>query len=346
MKEKEKYRVLIVVHTEIGLLMALIYYLSYLEGKKEPYFAVIKTSKDRFNNLNLESLPGKYELITDDLSGKAWSPKCNYKSILYDTTVKEIIVQNPLNFIVDIVIHHYSKKAIPITLLSDGIVMLSPISTKTHLKLCMKHIFRKYFNGIYELPLCVSQYLTITEKVDKLIAHKNIGVEKFIEIRTLFSEIEKYKKSIEKLFHIDFALYDDAKIIFFTQPIYRQSGVKKNYIQLLDELTHIIEKHKIKTVFKIHPADDIKLYESYENDLLSLDIVNKNIPAELLIEVLSEKMILSVASSLSLTDTNPSMQHFWLYKIMSYSVHEENNLQHIYTPKTMNEFECYLLKFL
>lgn len=334
--------VLIVVHTEIGLLIAILYYLKYLKNSKKAYFILVKTWKDRFENLSLDFIPGEYEIVIDELSGSKSSPSDSYKKIFEKKGIHELIVQNPLNLLVDTTINYYQKKhsEVAITLITDGVVTLSSINKKVMFKLFIKHLLRKYINKVNELPLFVRQYKDLTNIASKLISHQNIGFKEFINTQGLLKSIQDHEELLSSLFKINTDIYKIPKIIFFTQPIHLQIGMKEKYFDLIDKLVIETEKLNLKIIFKLHPADDLELYLHYENSKnVSIDRLNKNIPAEILLKLIQNKSIISVASSLSLSNLNPTLKHYWLCKMIDYEVDLKTKPEHIIVPKDINSLK-------
>lgn len=347
---KNSKKVLIVVTTEFGLLTALLYYLANLNKKYYPYFVLLQNNKERFQGLNLNFLPGQHEIFVDELGRNIWNPDKTFLVILKEQSVQEIVFQNPLNFITNIIINTYKHEdpSICLTALSDGLLISTGISAKNKLILTLRLLHRKYINQFKNLPFFVKHYKNIVSDIDLLIAHEDIGAKKFLNSNEVLAEIKNYPTILNNVFSMNIQRFVEADIIFFTQPILSNRfprEVKENYIKLLRNIALFMQNNNIRMLFKVHPEEDVDLYKQFENDHVFVGN-NKNVPSEIILHGLKNKVILSMFSSVSLNNHEKSLKHFWLYKLINYELKIKNALSDIEIPSSLNElnhliFEIY-----
>ncbi len=336
-------KVMLVITTETGLLVALLYYLTKLQYKYQAHFILLKQKKERFQGIDLESLPGRYDIFNDELNTSIVNPDKSFQRVLSETNVDEIVFQNPQNFITNIIINSYkaNNPGLFLTVVSDGLLLSSPINTKRKMILNLKLYYRKFINQVKKLPRSVLEYKSILKSIDQLIAHEDIGAKQFLKVDDLFQNIRPYQKEVESVFYFNLLGFERADIIFFTQPILDikfSTEVKNNYLKTLAALCNYAKKEKINIVFKIHPSETYTTYEHYENSFIKID-KNKNIPAEILFEFIKNKIIVSMFSSVSLGNKNKSLTHYWLYKIINHHLAKVKGLEHVLVPLNLLEFE-------
>lgn len=347
---KNSKKVLIVVTTEMGLLTALLYYLANLNKRYYPYFVLLKNNEERFQGLNLNFLPGQHEIFVDELGRNIWNPDKRFLAILKEQFVQEIVFQNPLNFITNIIIntYKYEDPSIRLTALSDGLLVSTGISTKNKLILTLRLLHRKYINQFKNLPFFVKHYKDIVSDIDLLIAHEDIGAKKFLNSNEVLAEIKNYPTILNNVFSMNIQRFVEADIIFFTQPILSirlANDIKEKYISFLKNLSTFALENKVYVIMKVHPEEKVDFYMKYENKFVSIDD-SKNIPAELILNSISNKAIISMFSSVSLLDAGTALKHYWLYKLIGYDLKIKKNVEHIVTPSNFKEFYLDLANML
>lgn len=344
---KENPKVLMVVTTEFGLLTALLYYFLHQEKSLLPHFILLKNKKERFSGLNLDALPGSYSLYNDELNTRVHNPNVAFKAILSESNVKEIVFQNPQNFITNKIINTYkiANKDVNLTMLSDGLLLLSKMSFKNKMIANAKLYYRKLINGCRNLPKYVRDYGDYVPLVDRLIAHSDVGAKEFIATGDLIKHLDDFRERLNAIFCIDAGIYEDAQVIFFTQPILSNRfprEVKENYIKLLHDIVLFMQNNNIRMLFKVHPEEDVDTYKQFENDYVFVDN-NKNVPSEIILHGLKNKIILSMFSSVSLNHHGNSLKHFWLSKLIKHDMGTNNKPEHICIPSSLDELKKNLL---
>jgi len=340
---KENSKVLMIVNTEFGLLTALLYYLTNVSDKYEPHFVLLKSSDERFQQLNLDSLPGKYEIFIDELNSNFWHPNNAFMRILKEIHVHEIVFQNPLNFITNIIVDTFRKSSpsMRLTALSDGLTLSTGISAKNKFKLNLRLWHRKYINRFKGLPFLVKHYKQMLPHIDLLIAHENHGCKHFLDSRELFVMDDVHSIIVNDVFSVQMNELSKSDVIFFTQPILNVNlpdSVKNKYKSFLKYFSEFALKNKINVMMKVHPSENVDFYMEYTNKYVSID-QSKNIPAEIILNSVSDKIILSMFSSVSLCDANYINKHIWTYKLIDYKMLVMKNMEHIYLPADFGEFE-------
>lgn len=330
---KDNPKILMVVTTEFGLMTALLYYFLYQEKKLFPHFILLKNKKERFSGLNLDALPGSYDLYNDELNTRVHHPDVAFKSILSENNVKEILFQNPQNFITNKIINTYkiANKDLNLTMLSDGLLLLSKMGFKNKIIANVKLYYRKLINKCTNLPNYVLDYCDYVPLVDRLIAHSDVGAKEFIFTGDLIKYLDDFKERMNSIFCIDTDMYDEAEVIFFTQPIISNrfsKEVKENYINLLHDMALFVQKYNIRMLIKVHPEENINMYKRFENTFVVIDH-NKNVPSEIVLNGLRDKIVLSMFSSVSLNDQGKYLKHFWLYKIINHNLKINKKIPHI-----------------
>lgn len=338
---KENPKVLMVVTTEFGLMTALLYYFLHLEKNLFPHFILLKNKKERFSGLNLDALPGSYDLYNDELNTRVHNPDVAFKASLYEKNIKEVVFQNPQNFITNIILNTYriNNKNIKLTMLSDGLLLLSKMSFKNKIIANAKLYYRKLINRYTNLPKYVRNYGDYVSLVDRLISHSDVGAKEFIATSNLIKHLDDFREQLNSIFCIDANIYEDAKVILFTQPILSNrfpNTVKENYLNLLSDIALFMQNNNIRMLFKVHPEEDVNLYKQFENDYVFVDC-NKNVPSEIILHGLKNKIILSMFSSVSLNSQEDSLQHFWLNKLIKHDVNINQKQGHIFIPSNIDE---------
>ena len=334
---------LILSTTEIGLLISLLYYLKYKQDDYIPCFILLKGEKERFDNLNLSNLPGEYKILEDKLQVSINNQEKKFYSLFKYKNVEEVIFQNPKNFISYSIINYYNNATS--TLISDGLAIFSSLRLKTKIALIVRLNYHKYINKLKFLPHLLPSNKSIIKKIDCFIAHKEIKGPSFIHTNDIIKFMPDYSEEISKIFSLNINLFLDNEIIFFTQPIYIQNSipkhVQKKYWATLDKLCLFILKNNKKMIIKVHPAEDISLYENYKNSNVFIDS-NKNIPAEIILSLLSNQIIISMFSSVSLIEFK-NHKNIWLSNLIDYKLKSIDNTSHILIPKKFSEIKNFLL---
>jgi len=338
---KENPKVLMVVTTEFGLLTALLYYFLHQEKNLFPHFILLKNKKERFSRLNLDALPGTYDLYNDELNTRVHNPDVAFKASLCKKNVKEIVFQNPQNFITNIILNTYkiNNQNIKLTMLSDGTLLLSKMSFKDKVITNVKLYYRKLINGCTNLPKYIYNYMDYVPLVDRLIAHSDVDAKEFIATSDLIKHLDDFRDQLNSIFCIEAGIYEDVQVIFFTQPILSNRfprEVKENYIKLLRNIALFMQNNNIQMLIKVHPEENVDLYKQFENDHVIVDS-NKNVPSEIILQGLKNKVILSIFSSVSLNNHEKYLKHFWLYKLINYELKIKNSSSDIIVPSSLFE---------
>lgn len=344
---KENPKVLMVVTTEFGLMTALLYYFLYLEKNLFPHFILLRNKKERFSGLNLDALPGLYDLYNDELNTRVHNPDIAFKASLCEKNIKEVVFQNPQNFITNKIVNTYkiANKDVNLTMLSDGLLLLSKMSFKNRMITNAKLYYRKLINRCRNLSKYVQDYGDYVPLVDRLIAHSDVGAKEFIATSDLIKHLDDFRERLNSIFCINAEIYENAQVILFTQPILSNrfpNTVKENYINLLRDIALFMQNSNIRMLFKVHPEEDVNTYQQFENDYVTVDH-NKNVPSEIILHGLKNKVILSMFSSVSLNSQETSLRHFWLYKLIKYDLKIEYKADYIAVPYNNENFEEIML---
>lgn len=319
----KKNTALFLISTEYVLLISYLYYKNYLEKQGTiPIFVFFKTNPKRLRNISFDNLPGIHLFYKNNLNEGIIYPDKDYFKILKFENINEIVFQNPHNFINSIVIKHYKKlnKNCKLSLIADSAAIDRKMSFKLVLNFLVKLYFRKIFNGIKYLPYKVWTNQNIADKLDLLIARRNINVKNFIDTNSLLGTIPENINKLDMIFNFDIEMFNDFDIIFFTQPVSTQSfsnEYKLKYIEIVKYITELAVRYRKKTIFKVHPGEDRSDYTQYANEFVEIDD-KSNVPAEIIINGIKGKKIVSFWSAISLFDINNQNKHFWLYKLINY----------------------------
>jgi hypothetical protein len=319
---KENNNAVFIINTEYGLLISLLYYKEMLEPKGIiPHFVFFKSSNLRFNGIDFEKLPGKYYIYKNELNNSVIFPNNDFLNFDYNKNVCEIIINNPA-FLISQVMLLKIKKNSPLcktTVLADSAGIDDHITPLRLFYYTLKLYLRRFLN-FYNLPLKFLHYHNFGKYVDLFIAHRNLYNKEFLNSNFLLAKIHENKYLISDVFKFKIEKYLDYKFIFFTQPLINYSFVsnktKENYLKLLNDLSYISNKNAIKIVLKLHPSENISSYEKYKNEYLTIDEGN-NIPAEIIVNALDNKIFLSVSSSSSCFDLTKNNKHFWIGELIT-----------------------------
>lgn len=340
----KKENILIVVTTEMGLLISCLYYFKYKQDLYNPYFIILKGKEERFKNLDLSKLPGKYKVFEDKLQVSLKNNEKDFHSLFKYENIKEVVFQNPKSFISYSLITYYKNSSI--TLISDGIAIFSELNIKSKLALIFRLNYHKYINNLMFLSNTIPNNNSLIKKIDCFIAHQSIKGPAFIDTNDLIEIIPNYINDISKIFSFNINTYNNNDIIFFTQPIYIQNTIEKhihkNYWQIVDKLCDTISKSNKKMIIKIHPSEDATLYDNFKKNNIIIDS-NKNIPAEFILSILDKQIVISMFSSLSLIKLK-NHTNLWLYKLIEYKLKSIKNTSHIIVPQDFDELKNYILK--
>ncbi|OFX46462.1 MAG: hypothetical protein A2046_04760 [Bacteroidetes bacterium GWA2_30_7] len=323
MNNSQEKKVIFLLNTEYGLLISLLYYYEILKKNDSvPIFVFLPSSPNRFKNISFEDLPGKHYIFKNQLNNWTFFPDNEFKNFSETQGISEIVVNNPIYFTSQIIVNRLNNSILKskITLLADSVGIDRNISQSDLFLLTAKLYFRKFLNFYKKLPNKVIVYKNAGNTIDLLIAHRNIYDKQFINSNSLLSKTLLNKTSISKIFKFDVELYNNVNILFFTQPILNYSNInaitKVNYIKTIELLSFLALKYKKRVLLKLHPAELTLDYNKYVNEYLCID-KNPNIPAEIIINAISNKNIISVNSSVSIFDINKQNIHYWLYKAVS-----------------------------
>lgn len=355
MENNEKDTCLFIINTEFVLLVCLLYYYIHIKNKRNitPVFALIKVSNYRFTNINKEYLPGKSYIYINELNETILFPDKKFLELLKIDNVKQIVYQNPQAFTNQCLINFFKKKNpdVLLTIVSDSIAIDRKILSNFKEKFIAytKLYFRKIFNRIPYLTWKIWTYHSHKYQPNELIAHRNFNYPVFYDTSNLFSQIQNYFEELSKIFNVDMNIYNKADIIFFTQPnhLYTkyQKEVKEGYIKGVQHLFYLAQKNKKNIVVKVHPSESAEFYASMANEYVFID-KNSNTPAELFLNGLSNKKIVSYFSSISIYDIHKKNQHFWLYKTIGHKLPSNFEYDFIKYVETIEDIENLIFKSL
>lgn len=347
----DEEKILFVVNTEFALLIAILHYLENLSQSGQAVFIILKWNDTRFKNISFDHLPGEYYLFKNDMTESAIFPDRQFEQILYMKNVTQIVFQHHYDVLTQMIMQRYLKEnnSIPLTVINDGLTKSIDIKGLPRLKLLCKMLFRKYFNG-YRLLSFKRYRLDIRSYINCYIADENIGVEHFINVNNLLSNILKYEKKIRNIYNFNDGLqnFENQTMIFFTEPIktdpYLTNNQRELYIKVLYALSNLAKTKKIPMVLKIHPQEDCDEYRKFTNEFVTIH-TNKNVPAEVILKLIKKKLIISMMSSLSLYEDKQN-KHFWLYKLMNYEIDESKEKKFIIIPDDFETFQKQTLQYM
>lgn len=329
MKNKDEHICLFIINTEFVLLTSLLYYYIYLKEKKniKPIFIFIRACNQRFKNIKQEFLPGESRFYKNDLNETVLFPDKKFLEVLKIENVNQIVYQNPQAFTNQCIINYFKTRNAntKLTVVSDSIAMDRKLMTSFNERFIAysKFYYRKIINRIPYLTWKIWTYHSFKYMPDELIAHRNFNYPVFYNTKELFLMIPKYFKELSNIFNIDIDIYRKSDIIFFTQPnhLYTKytKEIKNGYISGVEHLFNLAKKNKKNIVVKVHPSESIDFYKSMANEYVYVDI-NSNTPAEIILNELSGKKIVSYFSSISMYDIQKKNKHFWLYKTIGYKL--------------------------
>ena len=353
MKKKDDNICLFIINTEFVLLTSLLYYYIHIKDKKslKPVFIFIRVSSLRFKNINQKYLPGESHLYKNDLNETVLFPDKKFLEVLKIENVKQIVYQNPQAFTNQCIINYFKTKYpdTKLTVVSDSIAMDRRFLTsfKERFIAYSKLYFRKIINRIPFLTWKIWTYHSFKFRPDELIAHRNFDYPIFYNTTELFSMIPEYFEELSKIFKIDIDIYRKSDIIFFTQPnhLYTKypKEVKEGYISGVKHIFYLAQKNKKYVIVKVHPSENIDFYKSMANEFIFIDL-NSNTPAEIILNGLSGKKIVSYFSSISMYDIQKKNQHFWLYKTIGHKLPSNFEYDFIKYIDTIEEIETFIFK--
>jgi len=340
---KDEKKIVFFINTEYVLLVSILYYYEYIDTEVKPVFVFLSHpfGKKRFRNICFDELPGYHYYFTNEMNNFTFHPNREFEQITSLKNVSEIVFQNPHFIINQYYFNFFSKQNVSKTLVSDSIAIDRNFFTfKFLINNYFKLFIRKFINRIPYIKFKIYSYKKMATISDKLIAHRNIGSQTFINSIDLLKKICSHTEILEKVFNINTYEYSKADIIFFTQPIlnhhYFKAEVRKGYLKVIQRIIEIVEEKKKKIVFKVHPGEDAEFYKlNFKSNCLFIDDIT-NTPAEIILNSIKNKIILSFWSSVSLFDVNQNNQHYWLYKLLDYRLKGEKEYKMI---TTINSFE-------
>ncbi len=304
-----KGRAVFLVFTQMHLALCISYYEKHLKEKGLKAFFVL--SKVRFKKFDFSSFPYDFKLIENDFNEFRIWPNSSFKKIFLFKDIEYIIAPLPAHIITLSFFNFAIKNNLKLVTFADGLATGIPFSFRYQLQYKLLLLFRKYFNRIPHLPNFYYKDSYLVSVSQNYIGPKNIFHHaSFIDAKNLINDALDYD-IIHSIFKLDTSLYEEADILFFTQPIIM------NYKDKVDEVFKLIELLGLKTVIKVHPSENINNYVIYETDTIK---ISKNIaPAELLVNNLRNKKVVSFYSTVSILSKN--MDNIWLYPLL-----EDNKL--------------------
>ena len=351
MKNKHENICLFIINTEFVLLVSLLYYYIHLKEKKnlKPIFIFIRASNLRFINIKQEFLPGESHIYKNDLNETVLFPDKEFLEVLKIENVNQIVYQNPQAFTNQCIINYFKTQnaKTKLTVVSDSIAMDRRFLTnfKEIFIAYSKFYYRKFINQIPFLTWKIWTYHSFKYMPDELIAHRNYNYPIFYNTKELFSMIPQYFEEFSNIFNIDIDIYQKSDIIFFTQPnhLYTKytKEVKEGYISGVKHIFNLAKKNKKYIIVKVHPSESIDFYNSMANEFVYVD-TNSNTPAEIILNGLTNKKIVSYFSSISMYDIQKKNRHFWLYKTIGHQLPSNYEYDFITYVNKIEEIESFI----
>ncbi|HPJ43468.1 MAG TPA: hypothetical protein PLY21_14165 [Spirochaetota bacterium] len=323
----EEGKCIFLINTEFVLLVSLLYAKYFLDKKLQPVFVLIRTTTRRFSKVDISKIPGVVYLYINELSSSKLRPDTSYLKVRDIKRVKQILFQNPEDMINSSLVAFF-RKANPdlkLIVVSDSIAIERKVMNKPRDRFIhyARLGFRRCINRLPDISWKVWSYHTLPFEPDGLIAHRNYNFRNFINTKDLFGLVGDYLSELSDIFVLDTDKYKNAEIIFFTQPNLDyttfSSDIKRGYYDGVRLLSSLALENKVYTVIKVHPAENPEIYMPFINEFTSVDS-NSNTPAEIIINGLEGKKIVSYWSSISVYDIFNNHKHFWLYKTINYKL--------------------------
>ena len=321
-KSTQKNKAVFLLNTEYGLLISYLYYKVHLEPNGiTPLFVFLPTSENRFKNISFDDLPGKFCIYKNELNSWKIFPNNEFEKFEEISEVSHVIVNNPIFFVSSIIVNRIRRENnnCKFLLLADSVSIDRKMPLKHLLLFKLKLYVRKFFNFYSYLPNQLIHYGNAENYYDSLIAHRNLFKTPFVNSNGLLKELLSHKKELFNIFSLNIDGFNKAETVFFTQPILKynfDAETKSNYIKVIELLCNLSIKNKKQLLFKVHPAESCTDYEKYISKYVSID-ANSNVPAEILVNSLTNKKFVSVSSSASCFDVNNNNKHYWLDTIVT-----------------------------
>ena len=348
----QEEKILFVVSTEFALLIAMLHYLENLAQSGSAVFIILKRDANRFKNINFDSLPGEYHVFNNNISDFLVTPDREFEKVLdLYPNVSQIVFQHPYDLLTQVILQSYLNKNdnILLTLINDGLTRSIDIVGWEKYKLYIKLFLRKYVDGMKLLSFMrVKQ--DIRSYIDYFIAEEDMGAKNFINTNTLLSKITEHKKHLNDFFNLNLDIFERSTILFFTQPIEIEPFFTDEHQKLHDEmlfkLADLAKREKIEMLLKIHPHESPEKYEKFTNDFVTV-YKDSNVPAEVILNLVREKSIISIFSSLSLYE-NKQNKHFWLYKSINidYPYRDFSAKKFISIPDNFDMLDKQILQYI
>jgi len=328
----KKKRIVFIINTEFGLLIS---YLLYLERyfNYDSIFILLKSNDQRFKNINTSILPGNTIIIKNDILNKTFLTSVSFTEIKKYRPIDELVWQTPGDTLSHMISNYYKKHNISETIVTDSIASDFKMDMHIKIKTILKRISRKIINPWLPIPLKVMHYDSLKKDKIRLIALNNtLLFKKFLSTNLILCHINKHLQALSKLFN--YQTLSNKSIIFFTQPINTNNGFSidlqtkyDNFIKILTDYASTIEK---PLIIKVHPGETVQKYKSYNSKFVTVE-ENNNIPSEIILNQVSDCLILSMWSSVSVFDVDLKNKHLWLYPLIEYKLNVTNKYRHIVT---------------
>jgi hypothetical protein len=296
----------------------------------------------RFINFNKEKFDFECIIIKNELNNLILCPDKSFLNIRIDQITAYIVCPLPAHILSLYFINKAFNQHIEVIAIADGIATGKPFKGFYSEGYKLLLLFRKYANQIYELPLKYYSDKYIAAKSQIYMGAANIfNHNRFVSSKSLFKEVN-IQKYLNEFFEVDLKPYLNADVIFFTQPL------SNNYWLILCDVLSIISKNGLRVLIKVHPAEDGNAYKVLEAD--NVVVANeKEVPAELIVNRLYNKLLISFYSSLMMQSDNPTNNNIWVYPLLS----DENLNKRIKSEvddniliiKSLNELENEISKF-
>lgn len=316
-------RILIIVHTEYHLLLAVNQIMRLYNNTDEFDVEILIRAaggKRLTQELDFSHLPVRLNYFIDEVSINrelTQSAKAAIDKLLASKPEIFIFFQE-MDTLMAILVHEYSKNGTQTYLYQDG---LKPyVHLKYHsLGLIKHHIdeirwLKKYgYKSVNLLSPLYSKKYAFRKGINRVFltfpeSYKNWNYLTIDKIETL--PLHELKPALEKLFlwKSEILPVNEKVILYMSQPMHDDGEAET---AMLSQLQIRFPENPI--IIKLHPLTDPLLTEKYRS-IPNVHVIQSQIPAELFIMNLKESVILSVNST-SMFLNNPENKFYYLYNI-------------------------------
>ena len=345
MQQNNHPKIVFIVSTELQLLNSLSFYYAFYENKQAiPVFYLFKSSDNRFKSINSQLLPGKSKIIKNNLDSLNFK-----KGVRLINTITEIqktknisalVFSNVPSIFNSSLRKYFESEPVKKILLTDGLSLYIEWGLRTRLTYCIKAYFRKVYNKISGIGFKYLFNPNYLDDVDLVISTKEIPSKETILIERIYNKVNiKQLRTVFNITEEEVNLANNANVIFFGQPRIKGGINNEAYMKILQMIINATCKENKKLLIKPHPAEDYSIYKKY----ISKNVVvsTGNYPAELLLwGTNNRKLIISIFSSISMSDLSKNNLHIWLCDFLQLNI--TNEFRHIKRPKSKIEIEQYI----